>query len=305
MNAMDWKLGLSSCCRGRVDRALFEEYAANGIDCMEISLPYEKYVQLDWKAAAESAKATGVRIWSLHLPFFPFDEIDISTPNCRVRENTLRLHQASLEHAAALGIPVAVVHPSGEPNPENERAERMQYAGESLAALAEYAAPLGITIAVEDLPRTCLGNCSADILQLLAGDDRLRVCFDTNHLLTESNSDFIRAVGDKIVTLHVSDYDFRNERHWLPYEGRNDWKQMVSLLEQVGYSGPFLYEVSCNAPKTIRRRELTFADFRENHAACVKKRPFVPFGVPDEEACRQTAYYSVPILSDASENGKR
>ena len=56
-------------------------------------------------------------------------------------------------------------------------------------------------------------------MELISADDRLRVCFDTNHLLKESIIDFIYNVGDKIITTHVSDYARENERHWLPGEG--------------------------------------------------------------------------------------
>ena len=42
---------------------------------------------------------------------------------------------------------------------------------------------LGQVIAVEDLPRTCLGRESSEMLELISVNDKLRVCFDTNHLL--------------------------------------------------------------------------------------------------------------------------
>lgn len=290
MDAKNWKIGLSSCCRGAVDRAVFEEYAANGIGEMELTLPYDKFVLLDWEQVGRDARETGVHIHSLHLPFYPFALLDLSSPDAALRGNTVQVHKTALTHAAALGIKIAVVHASGEPNPPEERAARLQYAGESLAALADFAAPYGITIAVEDLPRTCIGNCSADIKALLQYDDRLRVCFDTNHLLGEKNADFVRAVGDKIVTLHVSDYDLRNERHWLPYEGKNDWVELVTLLENAGYAGPFMYEIPCNAPHSIARRPITFADFYENYTACVTKQLFETFGVPDEAVCVADAY---------------
>jgi sugar phosphate isomerase/epimerase len=70
----------------------------------------------------------------------------------------------------------------------------------------------------------------------------LRVCFDTNHCLIEDNCDYIRAVGPKIVTLHVSDYDFTDEKHWIPGEGKNDWEGIIRTLEEADYSGRFLYE---------------------------------------------------------------
>ena len=131
--------------------------------------------------------------------------------------------------------------------------------------MAEIADCYGAVIAVENLPRTCLGNCSKEILELISVDTRLRVCFDTNHLLGEKMETFILAVGNKIITTHVSDYDAINERHWLPGEGVIDWGNLIDALEKVGYKGPWLYEIGFGIPKTILRdRELTCADFARN-----------------------------------------
>ncbi|MBQ8401675.1 MAG: sugar phosphate isomerase/epimerase, partial [Clostridia bacterium] len=67
-------------------------------------------------------------------------------------------------------------------------------------------------------------------------------CFDTNHNLSEPNAEYIRAVGDRIVTLHVSDYDFIDEKHWFPMDGGIDWRELLSVLEEVNYTGRFTYE---------------------------------------------------------------
>ena len=57
----------------------------------------------------------------------------------------------------------------------------------------------------------------------------MKVCFDSNHLLQEQGDSFILAVGDKIVTTHISDYDFVNERHLLPGELDIDWEEYMDL----------------------------------------------------------------------------
>ena len=56
------------------------------------------------------------------------------------------------------------------------------------------------------LPRTCLGNCSNEIAELISVDSSLGICFDTNHLLIENPINFINKLGNRIVTLHISDY---------------------------------------------------------------------------------------------------
>lgn len=299
MDAKNWQLGMSCCCMGRADRDVFEAYANAGVTLMEVSLNEHVYPKTDFKEVAASAVASGVNIWSLHLPFYPFATINIADPDKAVREHTLVLHKQGVENAAMMGAKVVVVHPSGEPNPDTERAERLRYAAESLAILAEYAAQYDITVAVEDLPRTCLGNCIADIRQLISAHPRLRVCFDTNHLLFEKNVDFVKALGDKIVTLHVSDYDYLNERHWLPYEGKVNWGELVTALERAGYAGPFMYELGFKTPASISRgRDLTFRDFIDNYNACVNKRPTTPIGTPNEEVCAKNAYFKTSRITD-------
>ena len=45
------------------------------------------------------------------------------------------------------------------------------------------------------------------------------------------------------VSLHISDYDFIDERHDLLGHGINQWGKLLDLLENAGYSGPALYEI--------------------------------------------------------------
>lgn len=45
------------------------------------------------------------------------------------------------------------------------------------------------------------------------------------------------------VSLHISDYDFVDERHDVPGHGINHWETLLDLLKEAGYSGPALYEI--------------------------------------------------------------
>lgn len=264
---------MSSSAVNSLERSVFEAYAQNGIRVMEISLPWEMYPSIPWNDVRRFASETGVEVRSIHLPFLPFASNDLSSLDAQVRKNTVANHAELIARAGEIGTHIAVVHPSGEPIPAVERADRLQYTQESLARLAEAAAKYGATVAVENLPRTCIGNCTAEMRFLLEADARLRLCFDTNHLLGEKNADYIRALGRYFINIHVSDYDFTDEKHWLPYEGKTDWVELVTLLEEAGYEGPFLYEVPRHIPSNLNRRELVYADYRENYEACVRKLP--------------------------------
>lgn len=258
---MKYPVGLSLNNQRPLTEEGFRSLNESGIEVVEISHP--DYSSFDFKKVKNTAENAGVRIWSVHLPFMPFSEIDISSPDRNLRESTVSVLNEIIEKAGDAGIDKFIIHPSGEPIDDFEREERMKCSMESLDLLAEKAKKAGGVIAVEDLPRTCLGRNSDEILRLISVNENLRVCFDTNHLLSENIPDFIKNVGNKIVTTHVSDYDFINERHWIPGEGDVDWQTLVKALENINYGGVWLYEVNFEKGR-YGRRDLVYSDFYKN-----------------------------------------
>lgn len=259
-----YRIGLSSCAFALTEEN-FKELRDSGIEAIELSMELDQHLQINHKEVLELSKRYDVDLWSYHLPFAPFEMIDISSLDKDIRENSIKLYTELIEKAAHIGIDKFVVHPSGEPIQADIREERIKYSMQTLDILAELASRCGAVIAVEDLPRTCLGNTSDEIRRLIGVNEKLRVCFDTNHLLSESNIHFMEALSDKIVTVHVSDYDFIDEKHWLPGEGQIDWRAMLSTFQKINYQGVWMYELRLNFPRALTRsRELTFEDFRKN-----------------------------------------
>ena len=101
------------------------------------------------------------------------------------------------------------------------------------------------------------------------------IVFDTNHLLKQHNVDFVKAVGGRIVSTHVSDYDFKDERHFLPGDGDTDWPALMKALDEAGYEGPMLYEISSRITlKTGLGRAITTDDLVRNHSEILSfKKP--------------------------------
>jgi sugar phosphate isomerase/epimerase len=258
------KIGLSSC--GKViSEELFKSYSEAGIECMEISVDLETGDNLNWPFLFEMSQKYGVELWSYHLPFHPFNVIDIASPDEELRQRSVDKCADLMIKISDFGVKVFVIHPSGEPIDEDKRSIHMEQAKKSLKTLADVADKCMVTLAVEDLPRTCLGRNSSDMLELVSADERLAICFDTNHLLGEDIKSFIERTGHKIITTHVSDYDFENERHWIPGEGDINWNELYDTLLAVGYKGPWLYELGFETPQSIKRsRSLTCKDFADN-----------------------------------------
>jgi len=273
-------LGRSTCGEEVLTEAHFKEYAKAGVEALEISFPLRLCDGLNFPEIKRYADAYGISLWSYHLPFH--GPMDMAAKEAEIRTQAIAYLMELVGKASDIGIPLFILHPSKEPCPEDEigREEALKRAMDSLAQMAERAAKYGATIAVEDLPRTCLGRNSSEMKQLLSADERLRICFDTNHLLKQPIKEFIRDVGQSIVTTHISDYDFVDERHWMPGEGQIDWIELISELEAAGYCGPLMYEVSSAPSKHIDRRMLISEDFRVNHDKLIHKLVPEPIGRP-------------------------
>lgn len=261
-----YQVGLST--NGKiVSEELFIQYERAGIYAMELALDEDKYIDFDYETTKKWADDHNVKLWSLHLPFRPTDKVNLASLEEEECKGAIEYYTEIMKKAAKVGIKIFVVHPnSKEPIEEGEiRKKRIGCVKECLNILAENAAKVGAVIAVENLPRSCIARNSDELLDLLTANDKLRVCYDTNHLMGQEATEFISAVGDKIVTLHVSDYDFMNERHWLPGEGKNDWKKILTALKETGYNGVWMYEVRFACPNTILRdRDLNCEDFVKN-----------------------------------------
>jgi sugar phosphate isomerase/epimerase len=254
-----WRTGLSVGFVGQVDESVMEAYAKAQIKSMEISLPAEYYDNgLDWKNLPKWSKNTGTETWSIHLPI---GRMLIAYKDRSLCDDAVKRYCEYLDKAGEAGIKVAVVHPSGEPIHDTDRPDMMQLCLDNLGILCERAKQVGMQIAVEVLPRTCLCNCQEEVKYFLDRLPDLRVCLDTNHLLKETSQSMVRAAGDKIITLHVSDYDFVDEKHSWPGDGLIDWKSLQDELEKADYNGPFLYELS---PRDMDGRR-TLEDLRANH----------------------------------------
>ncbi len=215
--------------------------AQAGATRCEISLPAdEKVTPGYWTKLLDGA---GLRCWSYHVPFGA--NWDLSSPDPELHRRALGAALRAIDLGASLGAKVLVVHGGAEPVPERRRALHLASARESLNALADRCAILGRRLALEFLPRSCPGNSVSELEYLLSGLDRevVGVCLDLNHAnLGQDLATNILALAGRIITVHVSDNDGVDERHWLPGQGVIDWPGAVEALRRAGYEGPFLYE---------------------------------------------------------------
>lgn len=183
--------------------------------------------------------AAGMTLWSAHLPYGGGS--DISVTDEVERRCVVSKMKVCIRNAHAIGVTKLVLHASYEPISDADRPARIAHAKTAIAELQAMADGLGITIMVEDLPRTCLGNTPEELLVLIEGTNAL-ICFDTNHYAQGSTSHFMDVAGHKIGTVHFSDFDFAGETHWLPGQGSIAWGELMCRLDEVEYTGVFMSE---------------------------------------------------------------
>ena len=241
-SSIDW----TAPCAEKINNNIKE-----GIKYIEITInPFYRKVPPEqtepmMQAMKASIDSTKMRIWSVHLPFS--HTLDISVLDDSARNANVNFMAKIIKLSAMYSPRKLVLHPSSEPIKEEDREQRLHNSIASIDILRKETAEIGAQLCIENLPRTCLGRDSKEMKQLVEDFPDVGICFDVNHLLTESQHDFIQALGDKITTVHISDYDYVDEKHWLPGKGKIDWGLLYSDLINANYKGVFMFECDGSA----------------------------------------------------------
>ncbi|MCV6593690.1 MAG: sugar phosphate isomerase/epimerase [Silicimonas sp.] len=168
---------------------------------------------------------------------------------------TLDEARASVEMAAALGAPVLTIVTGGTEPGTKGVAESQKRLAERAATLAEFAAPLGVKLALEPLNpmfggnRTCLFTVS-DALAICetVGADNLGVAVDVYHVWWDTGlATALDTAGGRIFGYHLCDW-LENTTHMLldrgmMGDGVADLKAIRAAVEGAGYQGACEVEV--------------------------------------------------------------
>lgn len=164
----------------------------------------------------------------------------------------------AVQIAGILGCPILVVHPGNNFSAE-ENYERI------FRHLLPVAKDCGVKIATENMwnydeknavayPTAC--GSPEDFCRHVdrVGDPAFGACLDIGHAempYAPGAPAMIRALGDRIIALHVHDNDKMGDLHTTPFEAgcKIRWRPIIDALREVKYHGDFTYEV----PYSYRR----------------------------------------------------
>lgn len=211
----------------------------------------EEQLEQIFTEAKAALDRNGIQAWSVHMAFG--EKEDISAVSETQRKQIVDNHLKLLEYIKLLKPKYILFHPSYyiEPNQRNKHISQLI---KSLEVINEEVKKIGSTLVVENMlgPELMKGDVerplmrtveeTQDIFNRLPKDIGLAV--DMNHIKNPEN--LIRAMGDRLETVHVADGTGAAENHYMPNpcsnQGNNDWVEIFKALYDVGYDGVFLYE---------------------------------------------------------------
>ena len=164
------KLGVSlATISSDLNAELFDALADSTIATVEISASLFEGDEggANVTALGEGLTRAGIEPASVHALFGGV--YDISATEHEAYRRAVEYGMSAIDLSADLSAPLVIVHASAEPIEECERPARFAQARRGLEALGDHAAANDRQLALELLPRTCLGNTIGELLELLAG----------------------------------------------------------------------------------------------------------------------------------------
>lgn len=201
-------------------------------------------------------RAHGLRVSSvLGWSIFGIPGRDLASPDDGERAQGIRYARACVDLAAAVEAPIVVVipaaagrtAPAGDPATERDwhrgYEEEWKRAVDSVRQAAEYAAPRGLSLALEPINRyetflvTNLDQATSFLEEV--DSDSVKLHLDTFHMNLEEADPAaaIRRAGARLVNMHVSD-----SNRQAPGRGHTNFRRILSALREIAYPGVLALE---------------------------------------------------------------
>ena len=195
----------------------------------------------------KKAKDCGIEIPGWHLAqFSPFHEKKVSGAAA------VDYMKRSIEKGARIGARNHVLHWFYRFTDKSYDARWRDIVGEWV----DQARIFGVRLLMETVPYKPSNQryvMASEIIDFVRNypPEVMSVCVDVNHSnLKEKLPKVIHCVEDRLVSLHLSDNDGYEEKHWLPGQGVIDFPSLFASLEAVNFDGMLVMEVNkwCERP---------------------------------------------------------
>jgi len=219
--------------------------AAAGIQVVEVHVS-EEWVQPQdpsrQLALARLFARHGLRPASIHTPFGK--EVDLGARDEQLRKAGVKAVADAARALWEMGGSLAVVHP-GRPCPPEHRMQAARACRRSLEDLLEATASCPVTLLVENMLPDHACSSSCELATAMDGlPERVRFCLDTGHAaLTPEGLAVAHVMAGRLGWVHLQDNLGEGDDHLRPWSGKLDWHLVARLLDEGGYTGPYLFEL--------------------------------------------------------------
>ncbi|MCL2532370.1 MAG: sugar phosphate isomerase/epimerase [Oscillospiraceae bacterium] len=184
----------------------------------------------DFELQPELARAAGLAIENIHVPFFTVNQLWSDSP---LGNAVLSYYLQCIDDCADHSIPAMVMHAcfGALLSPVNELG--LARFGE----IANHAEKRGVNVAIENLRAT--NEHAAYVLEHI-DTPRLGLCYDSGHWHACKDKspqfDFLARFGHRLMALHLHDNHGVDDDHILPFNGTIDWPTQIQAIAQTGRS---------------------------------------------------------------------
>ncbi len=263
---------------------VLETVADAGYDGVDLDAEPDRIDPQQFNKVASMAASLGLKIPALICAWggWHAGEVrDLASSDETVRSYAVRYTKKCIDLAASLDEPplieIAAVPPQNEyPITSMPRAILRRNFVKSTREIADYAAPRGVTVAIEPINRFegYAGFLNSIVEAKSIADevdaDNLGVLADFFHVNIEDAAltDTLRLAGDKLMCIHLAD----NNRQ-APGTGHIDFLQVIRTLNAMGYTGYLSLDAVPAKPdwKTLVASSIRFMKQMEQMAALQKR----------------------------------
>jgi sugar phosphate isomerase/epimerase len=238
----------------RLHPGILERLASGGAQGFEI---FAMRSHFDYGSAAQVRELAGwfasnpVELFSLHAPLIAsgdWGRMDTPPLNIAGRDRRERIEamdeiKRALEVAEVMPFRFLIVHVGVEGEEWSE--QKFEGALSSIEHLRAFATPLGVRLALENIPNE-LSSAERllELIRTLRYDD-LGVCLDLGHAHLQSGVEATTELLLPLVrTVHAHDNHGLRDEHLWPGEGTIDWARTMELLHRAPQAPRIVLEIN-------------------------------------------------------------
>ena len=242
-----YRYGIKKDLESKLDTLKNLDFTSVDVDCCYLYLPSDFAI---YNQGYELINAKSIKLNAIHMPISN-EWADLACQYEEDRKEIVKLFIKLIKELDKYNPSAYVFHPGGFGVDQTNYKEYEARLIKSVNALTE---ETNKKICIENMAGKHFLDTSDKMLDFLSACKNAYTCVDVNHFYYEKPEDAIIKYGNRIGTVHISDYDYIKERHILPKEGKIDWNKVLNALKQVNYLGVFNYEVlSRFTPEQIKQ----------------------------------------------------